>query len=212
MLLELRTLMLCLVQLSKWRECKDGCWKVLSQWEKGAKCNFKSTAQVHERCFFSWNEMLFAMQKTDFHVRAFCRASHVRASMHRITSLELLRTLMMCLVQLSKWRECKAKDAEKLLSQWEKVAKCNFKSNAQVHERCFFLMKWNVICNAEDRFSCLELFLRAKNTNAVRAKNTNAVFSATKQLKRMQGQRMLKSFFLSERKLLNAILRVSSST
>ncbi len=43
-------------------------------------------------------------------------------------------------------------------SQWEKVAKCNFKSNAQVHERCFFLMKWNVICNAEDRFSCLELF------------------------------------------------------
>ncbi len=24
---------------------------------------------------------------------------------------------MMCLVQLSKWRECKAKDAEKLLSE-----------------------------------------------------------------------------------------------
>ncbi len=182
-------------------------------------------------------------------VRAFCRASHVRASMHRITSLELLSTLMMCLVQLSKWRECKAKDAEKLLSQWEKVAnelfcrasnvrasnaqnhwfrpskntnavfsatkqmkriqghgcwkasqwekvaKCNFKSNAQVHERCFFLMKWNVICNAEDRFSCLELFLRAKNTNAVRAKNTNAVFSATKQMKRMQGQGCWKASF-----------------
>ncbi len=70
-------------------------------------------------------------------------------------------------------------------------------------------MKWNVICNAEDRFSCLELFLRAKNTNAVRAKNTNAVFSATKQMKRMQGQGMLKSFFLSERQLLNAILRVT---
>ncbi len=122
------------------------------------------------------------MQKTDFHVlELFCRASHVRASMHRITSLELLRTLMLCLVQLSKWRESKAKDAEKLLSQWEKVAKCNFKSKAQVHERYLLLMKWNVICNAEDRFSCLELFLRAKNTNAVRAKNTNAVFSATKQ-------------------------------
>ncbi len=29
---------------------------------------------------------------------------------------------MLCLVQLSKWRECKATDAEKLLSQWEKVA------------------------------------------------------------------------------------------
>ncbi len=125
---------------------------------------------------FSWNEMLFAMQKTDFDVlELFCRASHVRASMHRITGLELLRTLMLCLVQLSRWRESKATDAEKLLSQWEKVAKCNFKINAQVHERYFFLMKWNVICNAEDRFSCLELFLRAKNTNAVRAKNTCCV-------------------------------------
>ncbi len=197
MLLELRTLMLCLVQLSKWRECKaTDAEKVLSQWEKGAKCNFKSTAQVYERCFFLWNEMLFAMQKTDFHVlELFCRASHVRASMHRITGLELLRTLMLCLVQLSRWRESKATDAGKLLSQWEKVAKCNIKSNAQVHERYFFLMKWNVICNAEDRFSCLELFLRAKNTNAVRAKNTNAVFSATKQMKRMQGQGCWKASF-----------------
>ncbi len=69
-----------------------------------------------------------------------------------------LRTLMLCLVQLSKWRECKATDAEKLLSQWEKVAKCNFKSKAQVQKICFFLMKWNVICNAEDRFDVLELF------------------------------------------------------
>ncbi len=61
------------------------------------------------------NEMLFAMQKTDIHVlELFCRASHFRASRHRITSLELLRTLMLCLMQLSK---CKAKDAEKLLSQ-----------------------------------------------------------------------------------------------
>ncbi len=72
---------------------------------------------------FSWNEMLFAMQKTDFHVlEIFCRTSHVIASMHRIASLELLRTLMLWIVQLSKWRECKARDGEKLLSQWEKVA------------------------------------------------------------------------------------------
>ncbi len=38
--------------------------------------------------------------------------------MHRITSLELLRTLMLCLVQVS---NCKATDAEKPLSQGEKV-------------------------------------------------------------------------------------------
>ncbi len=36
------------------------------------------------------------MQKTDFHVlELFCRESYVRAPMHRITSLELLRTLML---------------------------------------------------------------------------------------------------------------------
>ncbi len=124
-------------------------------------------------------------------VRSFCRASHVRASMHRITSLELLRTLMLCLVQLSKLRECKATDAEKLLSQWEKVAKCNFKSNALARPRMLksyflserkllnailrvklkymkdvsFLMKWNVICNAEDRFSCVRS-LQSKSCRA----------------------------------------------
>ncbi len=49
-----------------------------------------------------------------------------------------------------------------------------FKSKAQVHERRLFLMKLNVICNAE----------------------ANA------------RPQMLKRFFLSERKLLNAILRV----
>ncbi len=70
---------------------------------------------------------------------------------------------MLCLVQLSKWRESKATHAEKVLSQWEKGAKCNFKSTAQVYERCFFFMKWNVICNAEDRFSCVRAFLQSKS-------------------------------------------------
>ncbi len=52
---------------------------------------------------FSLNEMLFAMQKTDFHVlELFCRASHVRASIARIASLELLRTLMLCLLQMKR--------------------------------------------------------------------------------------------------------------
>ncbi len=68
-----------------------------------------------------WNVICNA--EDSFHVlQLFCRASHVRASMHRIASLELLRTLMLCLLQQSKWRDCKATDAEKLLSQWEKVA------------------------------------------------------------------------------------------
>ncbi len=50
--------------------------------------------------------------------------------MHKNTSLELLRTPILCLVQLSKLRECEATDAQKLLSQSEKVAKCNFKEQS----------------------------------------------------------------------------------
>ncbi len=127
-----------------------------------------------------------------------------------------LRTLMLCLVQLSKWRECKAKDAEKLLSQWEKVAKCNFKSKAQVHEICFFLMKWNVICNVEDRFWCVRAFLQSKSCRASMHRITGLELLRTLMLCLVQlsrwresRPRMLKSFFLSERKLLNAILRVT---
>ncbi len=30
-----------------------------------------------------------------------------------------------------------------------------------MHERCFFLMKLNVICNAEDIFSCFRAFLQS---------------------------------------------------
>ncbi len=34
---------------------------------------------------------------------------------------------------------------------------------AQKHEKCFFLMKWNVFCNAEDRFSWVWVFLQKKS-------------------------------------------------
>ncbi len=92
MLLELRTLMLCLVQLSKWRECKAKDAEKFFLSERKVLNAILRVSSSNERCFFSWNEMLFAMQKTDFHVlELFCRASHVRASMHRITSLELLK-------------------------------------------------------------------------------------------------------------------------
>ncbi len=97
------------MQKSKWREMQAHiCWKASSQWEKVGLCNFKSKAWVHERCFFlmKWNVICNA--EDDFNVlELFCRASYVRASMHRITSFELLRTLIAVLVQKSKWRECK---------------------------------------------------------------------------------------------------------
>ncbi len=53
-----------------------------------------------------------------------------------------------------------ATDAQKLLPQWEKVAKCNFKSKVKKMKNVFFLMKWNVFCNAEDRFSWVWVFCR----------------------------------------------------
>ncbi len=62
MLLELRTLMLCLVQLSKWRECKaKDAEKLLSQWEKLLNAILRVTLKYMKDVSFSWNEMLFAM-------------------------------------------------------------------------------------------------------------------------------------------------------
>ncbi len=97
----------------------------------------------------------------------------------------------------------------------KKLLNAILRSKAQVHEKCFFLMKWTVFCNAEDRFSWVWAFLQKKSFWSLNAqnhffrasKNTNSVFSATKQIMRMRGPQMLKNFFLSEKKLLNAILR-----
>ncbi len=115
-----------------------------------------------------------------------------------------LRTLMLCLVQLSKWRECKARMLKSFFSVRE-VLNAILRVT-QVHERCFFLMKWNVICNAEDRFSCLELFLRAKNTNALELRTLMLCLvqlSKWRECKAKDAEKLL----LSERKVLNAILR-----
>ncbi len=62
--------------------------------------------------------------------------------MHKITSLELLRTPILCLVQSKQiMRMLRPTDAAKDSFSVRKVAKCNFKSKAQLHEKCFFLMK-----------------------------------------------------------------------
>ncbi len=53
-----------------------------------------------------------------------------------------------------------------------------------------------------------KVILELKCTNHLfrASKNTNSVFSATKQLRELRPQ-MLKNFFLSQKKLLNVILR-----
>ncbi len=144
------------------------------------------------------------MQKTDFHeFELFAEKVILELKCTKSLLLELLRTPILCLVQLSKLWECEATDAQKLLSQWEKVAKCNFRSKAQVHEKCFFLMKWTVFCNAETDFHEFELFCRKSHFRSLNAqnhffrasKNTNTVFSATKQIMRMRGHRCSKTSF-----------------
>ncbi len=57
------------MQLRKWRECKaTDAEKLLSQREKVANAILRVTLKYMKDVSFSWNEMLFAMQKTDFHV------------------------------------------------------------------------------------------------------------------------------------------------
>ncbi len=141
--------MLCLVQLSNEENQGHGCWKA-SQWEKVAKCNFKSNSSTWK--MFLSHEMKCYLQcrRQIFMFRAFLRAKN--------TNAVRAKTLMLCLVQLSKWRECKATDAEKLLSQWEKVAKCNFKSKLKYMKDVSF--SWNEMLFAMQKtdFHVLELF------------------------------------------------------
>ncbi len=62
----------------------------------------------------------------------------------------------------------------------------------------------------EFEFFCRKSHFRAylhKITFFIASKNTNSVFSANDEVAR---PRMLKNFFLSEKKLLNAILRVKA--
>ncbi len=65
------------------------------------------------------------------------------------TSLELLRTpIFCCLVQMHKLARtnckkqmCEATDAQNFFLSQKKLLNVIFKSKAQLHEKCFFLMK-----------------------------------------------------------------------
>ncbi len=58
-------------------------------------------------------------------------------------------------------KECKARMLKSFFLSERKLLNAILRVTLK-YMKMFFLMKWNVICNAEDRFSCLELFLRAK--------------------------------------------------
>ncbi len=76
------------------------------------------------------------------------------------------------------------------------------------HEiKCFLQCRRQIFMSLSFFAEQVILELNAQNHFFRASKNTNSVFSATKQMMRMQMPQMLKSFFLSEKKLLNAILR-----
>ncbi len=105
----------------------------------------------------------FAMQKTDFTCLSFFAEKVILELNCTKALLWASKNTNSVFSALSKLWECEATNAQKLLSQSEKVAKCNFKSKVQLHEQLFFLMKWTVFCNAEDRFSPVWAFLQKKS-------------------------------------------------
>ncbi len=73
--------------------------------------------------------------------------------------------------------------------------------------KCFLQCRRQIFMSLSFFAEKVILELNAQNHFFRASKNTNSVFSATKQMRRMQMPHMLKSFFLSEKKLLNEILR-----
>ncbi len=98
-----------------------------------------------------------------------------------------------------------------ILSQWEKVAKCNFKSKAQVHEKMFLSNEMNSFLQCRRQiFMCLSFFaekvileLNAQKSlfRASKKQETPILcFSATSKWWDCEAQ-MLKNIFLSEKTL-----------
>ncbi len=67
-----------------------------------------------------WNEMYCNAEDRFSCLELYCRASHVRASMNRLTSLELLRTLMLVFSANKAMKRMQGHGCWKASSQWEK--------------------------------------------------------------------------------------------
>ncbi len=121
---------------------------------------FKSKAQVHEKCVFLMKWTVFCNAEDRFS----CSLSFLQkksfwsliAQNHFFRASKNTNSVFSATKQIMRMRGPQM--LKKLLSE-KKLAKCNFNEQSSVHEKCFFLMKWTVFCNAEDRFSwCLSFF------------------------------------------------------
>ncbi len=142
-------------------ECEGHNAQKLFSVRKVNNCNFNEQSSATWKGSNEW--LFFCKQKTDFQwFELFAEKVILELKLHKITSLELLRTPILCLVQLSNYENVRPQMLKSFfLSQ--KVSKCNFKSKAQLHKKWFFFMKWNVFCNAEDRYSRVWAFLQKKS-------------------------------------------------
>ncbi len=112
------------------------------------------------------------------------------------------------LVQLSKYKRREDTDAQKNSFSVKKVTKCNLKSKAQIHEKCFLSNEMNSFLQCRRQifmslsfFAEKSQFLELKCTKSLfrASKNTNSVFSATKQNYKNAEATDAQNIFLSEK-------------
>ncbi len=167
-----------------------GCSKTSPSVRKVANAILRVKAQKHEKRFFlmKWNVFLQCRRQIFMSLSFFAEKSHFRAYLpqnHFFIASKNTNSVFSANDEVAE-----ATYAQKLLPQRENVAKCNFKSKGSKTLKCFFLMKWNVFCNAEDRFSWVWGFLQEKvilelnctKSLLIASKNTNSVFSTNDEL------------------------------
>ncbi len=156
-----------------------------------------------------------AMQKTDFsRVWAFLQKKvilELNCTNHFFKASENTNSVFSATKQMMRMRGPQM--LKSFFLRREKLLNAILRVKLKLHEKCFFLMKWNVFCHGRRQIFIVWVFaekvileLNAQNHFFRASENTNSVFSATKQMMRMRGHRCSKASF-SEKKL-NAILRV----
>ncbi len=139
-----------------------------SQWEEVTKCNFKSKAQVHEKCFFlmKW-QFLQCRDRFSGVLSFFAEKSHFRLNAQN-HFFRASKNPILCLVATKQiMRNAEATDAQKHLSQWEKVAKCILRAKAQGTWKMFLSNEMNsFFAMQKTDFHEFELFCRKSHFRA----------------------------------------------
>ncbi len=112
-----------------------------------------------------WHSFLQCRRRFHECLSFFCRKSHLelKCTNHFFRASKNTNSVFSATKQII---ECWGHRCSKTSFSVRKVTKCNFKSKLKYMKNVFFLMKWTVFCNAEDRFSWVELFCRKSHFRA----------------------------------------------